>query len=310
MKLVLFFISSILLTSCATNSQNRSISSIEDSSCTELFKTYLHATSPFNYQINLDRVFKEIEALESKFPNQLTTKIEGQYDGEPIYRIDMPGYGTGDKKKIIITSGVHGNESVGVSTLLKVINQIVYDKNMRTKFDFVFFPALNPGGLRQNTRRLKNDVDLNRTFTKGKEQGVTKILQESLDGEEFELALDLHEAYTKNGFFVIKADKEDDQLTKESLSIIDESYMLTSKDGQYPYNVPNVKDPRKTSYILYSPGETASFNPGTLKGFFKTNLKAKYAYTIESPGQIELRKRQEIYINIVRSFLDNYSKRD
>ena len=244
--------------------------------------------------------------MSERFKNELQVSRAFSYDGRDVLRVDMPARVPNPKGRVIITAGVHGNESVGTGALVEMIEELVYNSKLRNEYDFVFFPALNPGGLEKNSRYLNNGIDYNRTFKANHEEKLTNLLKENLRGERFDLGLDMHEAYTKKGFFIIKAQNNDEEYVKEVVSSIDQEYIFKAPKGEYPYNVPNTKNPNLTSYVLTSPGVTASFNKGTVKSFFKDDLGATHSYTLESSGQIELTKRIEIYKQLVMSFLEHY----
>lgn len=111
-----------------------------------LFRSLVKSNAPVSYHINFDRLKKAVSELERRYPNQLRTSVIGNYDGEPIYRVDIPGWGSGPKKKVIVSAGVHGNESAGVATILNFIERNIYVNGVRNNFDIVLVPYLNPGG--------------------------------------------------------------------------------------------------------------------------------------------------------------------
>lgn len=312
MKNVVFF---LLLVSCSHIGLKRSPASVENKSCNNLSKAFLKPIkdhswlfrnvikndAKIDYWINFGRVKKTITELPEKFPNQVDLRILGEYDGEPIYRIDIPGWGTGPKQNILISAGVHGNESAGVATALNFIQNNIHNALIRNNFNIVIIPYLNPGGLKKNLRRLNNDIDLNRTFKSKHEQGPTRMVQESLRGESFVVALDLHEAPNRNKFFVIKSAKDDHLITRNVLQTVDKAYLYTS--DSYPGHMPNATNPKKNSYLLYGPGEAQSSNLGTVKGFYSQELGVKYSYTLEAPGKFDLNKKIDVYTDIVEKYM-------
>jgi len=273
--------------------------------CDFLFKKIVNRASVVDYQLNWDQAAKRIEDLPYKYPNDIQLSSMGKYDGEELYRIDILGRGTGPKKKVVVIAGVHGNEAVGVSSSLEFIDRIIYQNEFRENFDFVIIPALNPGGLKANHRYLNNQSDLNRTFRNGREESPTRKLTQNLEGENFDLALDLHEAYTREGFFVIKSVKDDRSLSREVLKEIDDSYLITSSTGEYPSGIMGVKNPKVVAYELDGPGESTSSNVGTVKSFFHKK-GVRYSYTLESSGQIELKERQAVYVKMMTTYLEKF----
>lgn len=315
MKNVLFL---LLFVSCSQISLKRSPASdggFTSKSCTDLAKAFLtpvkdhsrlfrsvvKSNSKIDYWINFDRVKKTISQMTTKYPNQLDIRTIGEYDGEPIYRIDIPGWGSGPKQNILISAGVHGNESAGVATALNFIEKNIYNSYFRNNFNIVIIPYMNPGGLKSNSRRLNNNIDLNRSFIHNLEQGPTQIIQNSLMSENFSVALDLHEAPLRDKFFVIKSTEDDNKITTKALGRINKDYLYTSKN--YPGHMPNATDPKKNSYLLYGPGEASSLNKGTVKGFYYKELGVKYSYTLEAPGKFDLSRKIDIYTEIIENYL-------
>ncbi|OFZ46500.1 MAG: hypothetical protein A2381_02210 [Bdellovibrionales bacterium RIFOXYB1_FULL_37_110] len=263
-------------------------------------------TNPLDYRINLDLVFKKIENFKHQYGAQIHTKILGQSDGEPVYRIDLPGHGPLKKKKVVLTAGIHGNEPIGVEVVLSIIDQLVHNTKLRNEYDFIFFPTLNPGGLRNNKRFTNDLVEMNATFVKGQEGKVALMIKNSMQPEEeIYKALDLHEAVSQNGFFFISSNQNDDALLKRVVAEIPKEYVLRSSDNVYPQSLRSVSDPAKIAYILKAPGEAISLNPGTMKDYWSEVFKAKDSYTVESPKKLDYKTKKEIYMKAVQSFLNN-----
>tara|TARA_R110000868_G_scaffold117600_3_gene312220 strand:- start:14746 stop:15558 length:813 start_codon:yes stop_codon:yes gene_type:complete len=263
-------------------------------------------TKLVNYAIDLDKMYARINHLATQYPSEFKLSHAFEYDGMPVLRIDMPSRSTSPKARVIITAGVHGNEAIGSASLVEILEEIVMNPSMRDRFDFVIYPAINPSGLAENSRYLRNGVDLNRTFKPGEESNLTQLFKDSLKGERFDLGIDMHEAYTKPGFFVIKAQNDDKAYVDGVIASLDSNMIFKSPTGQYPYNVPNTKNPNVISYVLESPGVTVSMNQGTLKSFFKEELGVSHSYTLEASGQIELGRRQEFFKDLVLKFVESF----
>ena len=101
------------------------------------------------------------------------------YHFEPTMRYDIPNSVTGEprfdayhrylgsKPLLFITSGVHGNEKTNIWALYLTIKDILQgktalDRFIRRNFEIVLLPAVNPYGLKHNTRYNINNKDLNR----------------------------------------------------------------------------------------------------------------------------------------------------
>lgn len=105
----------------------------------------------------------DIEPLLSKFELKGQVEIIGKSVLEnPIYQVEI---GTG-KKRILLWSQMHGNESTTTKALFDFLNLLNIDSeignNLLNNFTFCCLPMLNPDGALLYTRENANKVDLNR----------------------------------------------------------------------------------------------------------------------------------------------------
>lgn len=271
----------------------------------ELFRSNPNQSYDHVYQINYQKVKDRIVSFRQSLRNQVTVKKAFVYDGEPVYRIDIPSRSPG-AKKILITAGVHGNESVTTATILELIPYLAYNTRIRNDFDIVIYPNMNPWGLINNQRKLGNGIDYNRTFAKGEEQQITKLFKASLRDQQFDLGLDLHESYFRDSFFIIRGQRGDNRYLADVFADIDPGILLTSPTGNYPYSVRLKNDPTKIRYKLESEGVATSTNSGTVKSYFSEGLGIPRGYTLESSIHIELGQRKAYYKKLVLSFIGNF----
>jgi len=90
------------------------------------------------------------------------TKIGSSVEKKPIYSYS---FGTG-KKKILVWSQMHGNESTTTKALFDFFNRLHYSDDVVSRLlsecTFCVIPILNPDGAAKYTRVNANNVDLNR----------------------------------------------------------------------------------------------------------------------------------------------------
>lgn len=117
---------------------------------------------------------KNIEKLFSKHKNVFEIDQLGfSEEQRPIYKLKI---GSG-KKKILLWSQMHGNESTGTKALFDLFNCFSNNKEKELKTileecTLVFIPMLNPDGSQAYTRVNANNIDLNR-------DAVNRIAKES-----------------------------------------------------------------------------------------------------------------------------------
>jgi len=92
--------------------------------------------------------------------------------------------------KILVTGGVHGNESNGMLVCMEFIN---YIKKHSEKLcgEIYVIPLLNEKGFQEHTRR-NNEVDLNRAFFDGSDNKIFQVLKNFL--EKIDYGLDFHDS--------------------------------------------------------------------------------------------------------------------
>lgn len=140
----------------------------------------------------LEQVYAKFDSLCQSYPEYVSKSdcaemtglsypdyANGAYDSTPAYKTYMYKFiyqndkinTRKHKKKILIVSGVHGNEiAAPVNTYIfaqQLCNGIFEDENfykLRASFDFYFVPCLNGWGMYNLTRGNANKVNINRNF--------------------------------------------------------------------------------------------------------------------------------------------------
>lgn len=122
----------------------------------------------------------------------LVTTDAGAY---PIYAVLTRNH-PGDLPRIILSAGIHGEESAGVYALLEFMNLDL--ARYLEHFSFLILPCLNPYGFIRGVRYGSHAADLNRSFDNGAEVpeiAAVKDLLHQFSGP-YRLAIDLHETDT------------------------------------------------------------------------------------------------------------------
>ncbi|WP_439129454.1 M14 family zinc carboxypeptidase [Polaribacter sp.] len=141
--------------------------------------------------------FKDIQNLFHKYEAIFEVQQIGTSEEErPIYQLKI---GTG-KKKILLWSQMHGNESTGTRALFDLFNCFLNDRNdtlrsILNECTLVFIPMLNPDGAEVYTRVNANDVDLNRDAVDRKAK-ESKLLRNILEDFKPEFCFNLHDQRT------------------------------------------------------------------------------------------------------------------
>lgn len=104
--------------------------------------------------------------------------------------------GNGTSKRLLLTSGLHGNESIGpkVSSMFLSLKEIPSDTSV------MVIPVMNPDGFIGAHRRDKTNSDPNRSFNSESKE-YNKLLKTILDFDPT-ICVDLHEFHENDGAFV------------------------------------------------------------------------------------------------------------
>jgi hypothetical protein len=249
---------------------------------------------------------RRLEQLAKRHPDTIKLTRLGVYGGEPIYRVDVAAKTAQLRKgrkgrkgkrgraplKVLLASGVHGNEPTGVHTTMKLLDDLLRKPSLRSRYAVTIVPMVNPSGLAAMNRKNDREADLNRRFAKGKFSPETAAVARSLRGERYDLFVDLHGA-ARNGFFLIRRD-DDRKLSGRILAAMPSASLLSAKKGERAVG----------PYGLHSLGGAQTNTGGTFKGFMDAS-KARHSYTLEYPRRLSPRKQSAGLMKLLRSTLDN-----
>src|SRR5690606_20218083 len=135
--------------------------------------------------MTLDDIYDLYDELMNENPNYITKEYLGdESTGLPIYKYEFKpelpaptdgSYVTPTKMiKIIITSGTHGVERLGVWLTYLAMKQICENwqddevlEALRWNVHFIIIPVVSPWSFVNRTRKNSNGVDINRNFPEG-----------------------------------------------------------------------------------------------------------------------------------------------
>lgn len=84
-----------------------------------------------------------------------------------------------NEPEILITGGIHGNESLSMGVAVEFANWLLFGGEeadlLRSQYEFYILPVLNPEGFKSTTRYNPAGVDLNRNFDWAWESGVANV---------------------------------------------------------------------------------------------------------------------------------------
>ncbi len=250
------------------------------------------------------RAVRNLNDIQSRLPSG-----EGPWTVQTIGEIHYPSFDapvwavsrspvSPAKRRCLIVGGVHGNEPAGTEAALQFIAQLVASPSLYPETAFDIIPLANPWGWVHNRRRNYERYDLNRDFARFHTQ-ETRLLRDFLRGKRYDLALDLHEDSSANGFYVYQYAEDTprparDLITQERAaghSIAQEARMviLTARDGVI----------RAPMWTLYFVRAIRTMSIGNV-------LRLDYsdrAYTLETPSSFPMETRVDMDLLALHYFL-------
>ena len=208
--------------------------------------------------------------------------------GYPVYQLQTRDHSSGG---LYVSAGIHGDEPAGSEGLITWAEQFLAPL-LRGKqpLPLVLLPCLNPWGLVNNRRSDEAGNDLNRLFNRDDFSPIAELKQ-LLKGQQFALALHLHEDYDAQGNYLYELCKE------------------PSGWGHDLFGRPAA--PRCPS--IHADGSTGARSSGEsgnggMSGVFRSTPEAVHLYqhhcprviTFETPSEEGLKSRVQAHVLLLR----------
>jgi hypothetical protein len=268
-------------------------SNASDNRCTSLSMAFLSTESidqrTGETRLRMAPAMDFLRTAATQLKDGASARVLTRIGEWPVWRFDFPSTSPASDGlapiRVIMTAGVHGNEPLGVTTAMQTIKAFMEIPDLRRRFSLTVIPNINPKGLQANTRQTPEGMDLNRAFALESWPAPFEQIRKSIQDERFDLAIDLHGALSRDGFFVIRG-SEDPGVAQRALSRIRAERLLESDSANYPGFVATSANPR--AYLFDAAGSARSETEGTLKGYFRDRGVAQ-SFTLEYPGELELK---------------------
>ena len=112
--------------------------------------------------------------------------------------------GKGNPKRILISGGIHGDETAGVETIVAFLENKL-NRDFMDCWEFTLLPCINPSGFEAGTRNNHDDIDLNRVFKEATAPQEVDFVKSVLD-KPYNLDLELHEDIDTPGYYLFQKD--------------------------------------------------------------------------------------------------------
>ena len=156
---------------------------------------------------------------KSRYEEIIQDSTSGEYSKAKKVMTSLGGIyiiyiGNGTKKRLLLTSGLHGNECIGP----KVSSMFLSLKKIPPEASAMVIPVLNPNGFIGLHRRNGNNADSNRAF-RDDDDTYKDIIKHIIEFDPT-ICVDLHEWHKSDGAFVytniVGLDKTIHEIIKDS----------------------------------------------------------------------------------------------
>ncbi len=205
-----------------------------------------------------------------------------EFEGYPFVRIEL---GKDAPPHLLIDAGIHGEEPASVVGLLAWLEQDA--KPWAEQLHFTILPCLNPRGFEHGTRRSRDAEDLNRHFDQP-DAPLTRLVARALAGQRFALAMDLHEDFDFEGFYLYELKCTPPYLGERLLKAASTLGPLShgEKVGAFRTHHGLLRPRRDRSFIRARHGWPIAFH--------HLEYASDHVVTVETPGRQPLKTRVAI----------------
>lgn len=251
---------------------------------------------PCGPELEQRALVQRIEELGQR-PGVELTRL-GSSRGLPLYALRVPARPPGPRQgqaplRVLVTAGVHGNETVGPAAALLLVERALRDAGLRSRVELTVLPLLNHLG----SRYTPGGLDLNRSFLPRSRLPAVRAVEAQVAAGRFDLAVDLHASVRADGFFLIGSGDAAPALARRALAALPSGLLLDA-----PPDSPTVGP-----YQLRGLGHAVTETPGTLKGLL-ADQGVPAAFTLEAPARLVAPRQVQGMMRLLRSLIDHAAR--
>jgi predicted deacylase len=200
------------------------------------------------------------------------------------------------RKRIYISSGIHGDEPAGPLA----VRELALQNRWPEGIDVWLCPCLNPTGFPMNRRESAQGLDLNRQYLH-LEADETKAHVLWLEQQpSFDVVLCLHEDWEAKGFYVYELNPDHQPSFAEE--------MIRRVSEVCPIDRSPVIEAREAREGIIRPSADPLSRPQWPEAFYLLTHKTRLSYTLEAPSDYPMSVRVAALVTGVRAVLELISK--
>jgi predicted deacylase len=198
------------------------------------------------------------------------------------------------KYNVVINSGAHGTESVGVRVMLRFLQE--FNKEFLGYYSFIMFPIVNPYGYRYSVRKNGKNQYGNSGFIQTKAENLTeeaKLIQEAIPNK-IDLFIDVHADSSKTGFYIYERKRPN------AKSLAEQSLKELLKNKLPVLETATVYQEKCINGVIIQPIRDGSMDNAIF------NRGAMYSLCLEIPGKIPEDSQVIGGLMLLNSILKNF----
>lgn len=241
-----------------------------------------------NYEKLLGRIKS---ALNSQGEFIICGEVKSEGQTYPLVKIVM---GKENRKRALISAGIHGDEPAGVETICSFLEQNLFQQ-FSSEWQLTLLPCINPTGFELNIRENHGGKDLNRLFKNDISCPEILYVKNTFD-RPYDLDLELHEDVDSSGYYLYQKDltPEPGILGREILDAVEEVMELNPNN-----EIEELAVERGLISRLSNPGEMEWW-PMAIYAHFKG---CRHCFTLETSPKFSMKIRIEAHLNALQTAL-------
>jgi predicted deacylase len=202
----------------------------------------------------------------------------GKIGDFPLVALTRPA--PGQRPKIYISAGIHGDEPASPLALLELIEAGRLDD----RASWYVCPLLNPTGLARGIRENAGGADLNRGYRNPQTPENTAHIAWLKHQPNFDLTISLHEDWEAKGFYLYELNPDRRASFAESI--------VRAASAIIPFDPSPLIDGREARAGIIRPNSDPAIREKWPESIYlRANHHAGLHYTLETPSAFPLEKR-------------------
>lgn len=202
--------------------------------------------------------------------------------------IELPYYLSGEKPRLLITAGIHGDEYESIEFVKKAIERHCADLP-----PLLFIPAVSPSAIAQKTRHNSENHDVNRHFYANSPSAEAQAVQGLLTQYRFLHTISFHEDPAQDKFYLydsgLLANFRNFSEFKSQIANLGVSLLNGIDDPEDPLLGHSVND----GYVSIPPGKFLE-NSGPFETWLINNAISQQVIAPEIPGKLSRPLKQKV----------------